>query len=307
MNDKQKASINFAIAAMLIAVITGGGNPVFIKIALKEIPVFTFNFLRFFISFILILPLFLREKPKITKRVYGLVLLSLLPVINITLFAFGIKLTTATNGQMIHTAVPITTGIMSYFFLKEKIKLNKIIGILVGFVGAVIVVLLPIIGSQSAFKGNLFGNLLIFMSMLSWSSYIVLSKEFHKEYSPIYLNTFFILTTIIIGFFLAISDFSANNLWWQHLSANAIFSLFYVSAVGTVITYIFYQYVIKHSSPITASMAQYLQPLVTFLLAFIFLGERLTIGLIIGSALVIFGTWQVTKGSKPPSEVAIEK
>lgn len=307
MNDKQKLAINLTIIAVLLAAITGGGNPVFIKIALKEIPVFAFNFLRFFISFILILPLFLREKPKITKDVYKLVLLSLLPVMNITLFAFGVKLTTATTGQMIHAAAPIVVGVLSYLFLSEKIGFNKIIGILLGFVGAMVIVLLPIIGSPSVFKGNLFGNFLIFISMLSWASYIVLSKKFHKKYSPIYLNTFFMLTAAFTQFFPAISDFSSNNPWWQHVSLNAVFSIFYVSALGTVVTYILYQYAIKHSSPVTASMTQYLQPLATFLLAFTFLGERLTTGFIIGSALVFFGTWKVIKGSRSSVEIAIEK
>lgn len=307
MKNKQQATIKLAIIAVLLAALTGGGNPVFIKIALKEIPVFAFNFLRFFISLLLILPLFLREKPKITKDAYKLVLLSLLPVINITLFAFGVKLTTATTGQMIHAAIPIVVGVSSYLFLSEKIGFNKVIGILLGFVGTIIIVLLPIIGNPSAFKGNLFGNFLIFISMFSWASYVVLSKSFHMKYSPIYLNTFFILTAVVIEFFPALSDFSSNNSWLQHMSFNAIFSLLYVSALGTVATYIFYQYAIKHSSPVTASMTQYLQPLATFLLAFTFLGERLTIGLIIGSALVFFGTWKVTKGSRSSAEVVIEK
>lgn len=146
MNDKQKASIKLAIIAVLLAAITGGGNPVFVKIALQEIPVFTFNFLRFFISLLLILPLFLREKPKITKDVYKLIPLSLLPVMNITLFAFGVRLTTATTGQMIYGAVPIVAGVLSYLFLSEKVGLNKIVGILLGFIGTMIIVLLPIIG-----------------------------------------------------------------------------------------------------------------------------------------------------------------
>jgi drug/metabolite transporter (DMT)-like permease len=295
MNSKLKIPINLAIITVLLAAITGGGNPVFIKIALKEIPVFAFNFLRFFISLLLILPLFLREKPKITRDVYKLILLSLLPVVNITLFAFGIKLTTATNGQMIHAAIPIVTGIMSYFFLKEMINRNKIMGIIVGFVGAIIIVLLPIIGTQSVLKGDLFGNVLIFLSMFSWASYIVLSKKFHGKYSPVYLNTFFILTATVVEFFPAIPDFSLDSMWWQHLSISAIFSVFYVSALGTVITYVFYQYAIKHGGPVTASTTQYVQPIATFVLASIILGEKLTPWLVIGSILVLFGTWMVTK------------
>lgn len=303
MNNKQKISINLAIIAVLLATITGGGNPVFVKIALKEIPVFTFNFLRFFISLLLILPLFFRERPKITKDVYKLVLLSLLPVINITLFAFGVRLTTATTGQMIYAAVPIVAGVLSYLFLNERLGFNKIVGILLGFFGTMAIVLLPILEKPSVIKGNLLGNIIIFIAMLSWAAYTVFSKKFHKKYSPIYLNTFFILTATVIEFFPAISDFSSNNIWWQHISVNAIFSVFYVSAMGTVATYIFYQYAIKHGTPIIASMSLYVQPIATFTFASIILGERLTIGLVIGSALVLLGTWKVTRSSKSAIQV----
>lgn len=290
----QNNAIKLALISVVLAALTGGGNPVFTKIALKEIPVFTFNFLRFFLSLIIILPFFIKEKPKITKDVYKLALLSILPVINITLFAFGVKLTTATTGQMIYAVVPIIAGILSYLILKEKISPNKISGVLLGLLGTMIIILLPILGTPSAFKGNLLGNTLIFTGMLSFATYTVLSKKFQKKYSPIYLNTFFILTAVIMQFFLALFDFSSNNDWINHVSANAILSLIFVSLLGTVATYIFYQYAIKHATPITASMSLYLQPIATFLFAFSLLGERLTWGFMAGSIMVILGTWKVT-------------
>lgn len=143
--------------------------------------------------------------------------------------------------------------------------------------------------------------------MLSWAAYTVFSKRFHKKYSPIYLNTFFILTTAVIEFFPALSEFSSDNMWWKHVSLNAIFSVFYVSALGTVVTYIFYQYAIKHGTPIIASMSLYIQPIATFLLASIILGEKLTLGFVIGSVFVLFGTWKVTKNSKSSVEITDTK
>jgi drug/metabolite transporter (DMT)-like permease len=292
---KSKLSINLAIIAVLLGVITGGGNPVFVKIALKEIPVFAFNFLRFFIASLLILPLFLREKPKITKDIYKLVLLSLLGVVNITLFAFGVKLTTATMSQIIYAGVPAVAGVLSYLFLSEKIGLNKIVGILLGFAGTILIVLLPIIGNPSAVKGNFLGNIIIFIAMLSWAAYTVFSKKFDNKYSPIYLNTFFILTAAVIEFFPAISDFSSSNPWWIHVSSGAVWSLLFVSTFGTVATYVFYQYAVKHGTPLIASMSLYIQPIVTFGFASAILGEKLTLGLVIGAILIFLGTWRVAK------------
>lgn len=294
---KQNNAIKLALIAIILAALIGGGNAVFIKIALKEIPVFTFNFLRFFIALIIILPLFLKEKPKITKDVYKLALLSLLPAINITLFAFGVRLTTATTSQVIYAAVPIVAGILSYLVLKEKIGFNKITGIILGFIGTLIIVVLPIIDNPSDLKGNLLGNTAIFIAMILWAIYTILSKNFQNKYSPIYISTFFMLISCVVSFFLSLLDFSSIHVWTKNISASSLLLLFAIGVLGAIYVF-FYQYAIKHGTPVIASMTLYLQPIATFAFASALLGERLTWGFVIGSILVILGMWKVTRTKK---------
>lgn len=305
MNSGQKISLKLAIIAVLIASVVGGGNSVFVKIALSEIPVFSLNFLRFLLSFLLILPLFLREKRKINKDIFRIILFSLLPVINITLFAFGVKLTTATIAQTLYSTVPIIAGILSFLILKEKIGGGKIVGIVAGFIGALVLVFLPVIGTPSVFNGDLTGNLLIVLAVLSFSAYTVLSKPLHKKYSPIFLTTCFMFTSVVVSFFLSLSDF--DKPWWMGVSWVGVSSLLYLSVFGTVAYYIIYQYAIKHGTPLIASTVLYLQPIVAFVLAFTLLGEGLTLGFIIGAVLILLGTWKVTVSSKPSVEITPAK
>lgn len=301
MKSDQKNSLKLAIIAVLIASIVGGGNSVFVKIALSEIPVFSLNFLRFLLSFLLILPLFIREKPKINKGILKVVLFSLLPLINTILFAFGVQLTTATIAQTLYSTVPIIAGILSFLILKEKIGGGKIIGIGAGFIGALFLVFLPVIGTPSVFNGDLKGNLLIVLAILSFSFYTVLSKPLQKKYSPIFLTTCFMLVSAIVSFFLSLSDF--DKAWWTNVSWIGVSSLLYLSIFGTVAHYIFYQYAIKHGTPLIASTILYLQPIIAFIIAFVLLGERITGGFIIGAIIILLGTWRVTKSSKSSAEI----
>lgn len=269
----------------------GGGIAVFGKIALKEIPPFSFTFLRFFLASIFILPLFLKEKPKLNKESLKIIYLSLLAVANVVLFAYGIRLTTAIIGQMLYSVVPVIVGILSYFILKEKITAKKILGISLGLFGVIVIILLPIINKSSSFQGNLAGNLIIFTAVAVYSLYSVLSKRFQQKYSPVYLTSFFVFTATFLTFFVAISEFIALPNIFFYLSSKALFSTIYVSLLGTFGFYVLYQYAIKYGSPLIASMTLYLQPAATFVWAFLLLDERITCGIIIGAILAFAGAW----------------
>ena len=127
-------SHNIALMAIIIASVVGGAMPVFIKIALKEIPAFSFTFFRFLIASLFLIPFLLREKN--SKRVSRkLIAISVLATVNVFFFAFGVMLTTASAGQMLYTSVPIIAAILSYFLLKEKMNRGKWMGILLILLG----------------------------------------------------------------------------------------------------------------------------------------------------------------------------
>ena len=283
-----------ALLSVILAAIFGGGIAVFGKVGLKQIPPFSFTFLRFFIASFFMLPLIFKEKHKINNSLFKLVLLSLLATANVTLFAFGVRLTTATISQMLYAIVPVVAIILSVFLLKEKINYKKFIGIFLGLVGVLILILLPILGKPTAFSGNILGNLIILIAVICFTLYSVLSKKFQKNYSPAYLTFIFGLSTVFVLSPFFIKDIITTQ-WISHLSLTAILSTLYVGIFGGAVYYLLYQYAIKHGSPVIASMTMYLQPTATFLWAYFLLSERLTLGIFIGGILAFIGAWLVTK------------
>lgn len=288
---KQK---HLAFISIIFAAIIGGAIPVFGKIGLRQIPPFTFTFLRFLIASIFLIPFVIREGPKIGKDIWKIVVLSLLATANVTFFAFGVRLTTATSSQLLYAVVPVFAAIFSYYFLKEHVTRRKITGIAVGFLGVIFIVILPELSRGTAFQGNLIGNLIILIGVVTFSLYTVFSKRYQVKYSPIILTFVFAITTTLSMAVFAGQEYFANPSWVNHVSLISILSILYVGIFGGTIYYLLYQYAIKHGTPIAASMTLFLQPLATFSWAVVFLSEKLTLGIAIGAFLALFGAYIVS-------------
>jgi len=286
---------NKAFLAILFGSLFGGAVTTVIKIGLVEIPPLTFSFLRFFIASIVLLPIVLKNKSVSVKKIKNLLPFTLFATLNVILFILGIRFTTATIGQLLYAGVPFLTGVITFLVFGDRLSSKKILGIIVGFIGVAIVVLLPIIEQNKQFSGNLVGNLLIVMGVISWSLYMVFSKKLSKEHSPFVINSAFIFITTFILFPFFIFEFIKDSKWLSQLSLSGIISLSYVAIFGTVLNYLLNQYAIKHGGSVFASTSFYLLPIFAFLAAFVLLGERLTSGLFIGGVLALFGIFLTTR------------
>lgn len=290
MNDRQKAFFSIVLVSLF-----GGAMGAVTKIGLSNIPPLSFAFIRFFIAFLIIIPFIRKAERKIIKDFVALAPISLLATINIVLFTLGVKATTATISGLLYAATPLIIALFSYLFIAEKLNRNKILGIIIGFMGVLVVVFLPFLEKGKAFSGDLFGNLLISAAVVCWSFYMIFSKKMQKTYSPfVIVSIFTILTTLaLFPFFLV--DLKLNYGWWNGVEISSFISLFYAGAVGTVMSYLLNQYAIRHGGSVFASMAFYIQPLFAFLSAFFLLGEGLTLGILLGGSLALIGVFFVTK------------
>jgi len=255
--------------------------------------------LRFILATLILLPFVIKRRELHFNNIKRIVFVSLLATANVTLFIFGVGRTTATISQMLYAGVPLVAGIFSFLLLREKIYPRKLYGILVGFIGVLLIVLLPVLGKGIAFNGDLLGNLIIFVAVCSFALYTVLSKQFQKEYTPLELTMFFVLTTTLIQLLLVPIDLVQNQNWWSEVSLKSIFGVVYVGILGTGIYYLVYQHAIKNSTPIIASMILYLQPVFAFLWASVLLGEKITSEFMAGAILAFIGVALVTNFGRP--------
>lgn len=285
---------------MLLAAVISGSVGALSKISLKEIPPLPFTLVRFVLTALVLLPFVIGKRKRAhLKNLKSVIFLSLLATLNVTLYIVGLERTTATVSQMLYAGVPLAAGVFSYFLLKEALSFRKIFGILIGFFGVLGIILLPIFKTDTPWNGDLWGNLITLVGVCSFALYSVLSKQFQKEYSPLELTAYFVFTTIPVQLLLIPFDVAHNQNWWSTISPETIGAIAYVGIMGTGFYYVLYQYMIKTSTPLMASMLFYLQPIFAFLWAALLLGEKITPEFLIGALLAFLGVALVTNFGRP--------
>lgn len=282
-----------ALIALLATVVLWSFSVVIARATVTEFHPMTLLFGRLLVAAISFAPFFMERQPWKHYAFSKLIGVSLLSTVNLSFFMWGIQYTSASASQLIYAAMPILIIIVSALILKEKYPTRRIVGVLVGLAGIVYLVYLSAIEKGTTISGSLIGNLAIVVAMLGWMSYILLSKKLSKIFSPIEIGS----VSIMVSFVVSIPLFLWETVRLRlplHLSGDGILAIIYMGFFGTFLTYLLYQYAIKHVSVLTASLTSYIQPITTALLAIILLGERLTIGFIFGAILVFLGIFLAT-------------
>lgn len=283
----------YGLLALLVAVLCWGPAPVVTKLALSEVPEFSFAFLGRFLAFLVLAAVFIpRGFFKISKKDLPMLFLAGLTgsVFNVGFFIFGIQMTNAMDAQAIFSAGPVVNAILAYFILKEKIKLIQAAGVAIGFFGTILIATRTFFETGTLSQGNLFGDLLIFIASLSWVGYILISKKLSKTYTPQTITLYsFLVSSIVFAPFALFEGFS-NSSWIQVVGFQGIFGIFYNAIFASVIAFLAYQIGLKLTTAFAAGVILYLNPVVTTLFAVPILGEKITLPFVLGAALIILGS-----------------
>lgn len=203
----QKPSRLPQIYLFLAVAIWGIATPV-IKATGANVPPFTFLMLRFWISGIITIPfsIYILKRNNIDlPRLKKIFISSILGnVIALSLIFLGLSKTTSLEGSILTAFSPLLVGILGFFLLKEILNRRKIEGILIAFIGTIIILLTPILetsGIISMGKESLVGNILFFGGILFDGLYVIYVKRYisdDKIINPIILIflTFTIATII---------------------------------------------------------------------------------------------------------------
>lgn len=222
--------------------------------------------------------------------------------INQLCFFYGLNLSSAINSGIIMTTNPILVIMLAYFLIKEKITISKIVGILIGALGAI---LLTLAGSSG--KGDsLLGDLFLFTNALSYAIYLVLAKPLMKKYNPLTVITY--VFTFGLGFVLlfppTLTEVFQTD--FQKISVEIWAKIAYVVVGVTFLTYLLTMYGLKYLSPSVSSAYIYFQPVLViffaFFLSYIGFAEDYT-GTItwqkgVYMFLIFIGVWLTTRKQK---------
>lgn len=211
--------------------------------------------------------------------------------LNQLLFIQGLSLTFPIHAALLTLITPILITIIAARILHEKITIAKIVGLLLGAMGAVLLV------SQREITGPgeniLFGDVLVILSAVAYTFYFILVKPLMNKYSAVQV----IRWLFTIGFFMTLpfcyTEFT--EITWPLFTFKDWFFLFMVVVPGTFFAYVFNVYGIQKLSASKAGAYIYSQPVFAVIIAITFLKEYLSFYKIIAAVLIFAGVFLSNK------------
>lgn len=258
----------------------------FMKVAVKEIAPADIVFARVFIGASILVPIALRKGVLVDalrnwKHVLPYAASEMIgPWILIT--TAEKKLSSGLAGLLIAT-VPIWSTIISSFYGDRSVwHAKRLFGLVVGFVGVVLVVGIETFSSK---QSSLAISMIIVAAVgYAWAVIRVNRKIPHVH--GIAINGVAMAATAIFYLPFAIVQSPA------HLpSAKALYSVLALGLLSTASAFILFFRLMSDIGPARASLVTYLNTAFAVLLGVILLGEPLTIGIAIGLPLVLLGSY----------------
>jgi drug/metabolite transporter (DMT)-like permease len=244
------------------------------------------------------------KKEQVNLRDLGMLFLASMfgILINQMSFIIGLSLTSPIDASVITTIGPVLTMVLAVFFLKEPVTWKKAIGVLVGASGA----LLLILNGNTATRGgaSIGGNLLCLLSSLSFAIYLSAFKKIILKYSAVTLMKWMFLFATVCCLPWCWHDITIID--YTGIPAGIYLRIIFVVALATYFSYLLIPIGQKLLRPTIVSMYNYIQPIVSSLVA-VALGMD-AFGWVKGSAtlLVFLGVYIVTK-SKSYAQMEAEK
>lgn len=194
-----------------------------IRSAQYDSNVYTIGFLRFLFGLIIIFPYLIKKKfiPYKTKnfKYYFIRGLFNLPMM---ILGFGaLVYVPFEQFKALHFLSPIIVVLLSFIIFREKIYMYRILALVIGFIGMLIIIRPGIVDFN-------IGTIMILISLTFWSLIIIVSKFVSKDDSPITMVTYQYTLMTIFALPLAIY-------FWQMPSLQSLIFVFIGAISGTIL------------------------------------------------------------------------
>lgn len=224
-----------------------------------------------------------------------IVMLALLGVAANQIFFFvGLNYSKPVDTAIINATNPVFVLLLGAIIFHEKITLMRMSGIILGLLGALLLVIFNGNTNQSIHFST--GNLLIVMNTLCYSLYLVYARPVFIKYNPIVVMKFI----FIIGFLmiLPVTIYSMLHFDASHVDAKGWWSLVYVIAGTTFLAYLFTTYGLRKLPPHVVAYYAYVQPVLVAAIGIVFFHKSLTYITVISTILVLAGIAMITAKTK---------
>ena len=253
--------------------------------------------LRILIASLVLLPFAIRSMRKLMVRKDFTVLLvvglsgNLLPAFLFTYAQTGIS--SGLSG-MLNSFTPVFTLIIGTLIFRVKVSNAQIIGSFIGLIGIVLLILL---GKNSAISGDFKPILAVICATFLYGLSLNLIKHKLSAFKPIEITSLSFTTLLIpsiIGFFYFDTP---ETIMHNHDASHALIFITILAVIGTAMAVFLFNGIIKISSALFASSVTYFIPIAAVIIGFL-MKEKITSNQIMAMIIVLLGVLLIHHGDK---------
>jgi drug/metabolite transporter (DMT)-like permease len=282
-----------------------GSSFFWIKIAVQEVGPFLLVAFRvlFGILGLLVVLGFKRPKQALDRRAWQTLLI--LGITNtaapFVLISWAEQHIDSAVAAILNSSMPLFTLVIAHFTVADdKMNFQKTFGVLVGFLGVVVLTARDLGGDL---RMNFLAQLAMLGAVLCYAGSTVFARRNTQDISPV--------VRALIPLLSADAVIWAGALWLEapvRLPALGLTwgALLWLGIIGSCVAYLLYYYLLHSVGPTRISMVTYMFPVVGVALGVLILNERLDFPLIAGAALIL-GSLVIVSRSPAVASVGAEQ
>jgi len=267
-----------------------------------SIPPLAMTFYRWFFALLMLAPFawphLRREWPIVWKNRRVMIVLGIVGVGSHNALAYlGLNYTTAMNGVILNSFIPVMIIALSWIFLRQRLSGVQLAGVVVSLSGVLSILSQGSIETLASLRMNR-GDLFVILSMLLWSIYTICLR-----WKPPGLHTLtFLFVIAFIGDSAILPLYLLESAMGLPMSftPTGVAALLCVALFSSVLAYIFWNRGVEAVGASVAGLFVHLMPVFGTILAWIFLDERLRTYHVVGIALILSGIYITSRASARP-------
>ena len=220
-------------------------------------------------------------------------------------FAYvGLQYTTATNGVILNSAIPILIILLGWLIYRETITRMQTLGVVISLAGILAIISRGDPAILATLQMNK-GDLIVLFGMVFWAAYTVFLRMKPADLPGLTLLACcgIVGVTLLFPIMLFEMAFLGGRV---EFTPATVAAMFYVGIFPSFVGYVFWNRGVHEVGPNVAGIFVHLMPAFGAILAWLFLDERIYPFHVVGIALILAGIYLTTRGHRAVPEAGPE-
>lgn len=271
-----------------------GTSFLFIKLAVADLPPIMVGWLRLVLAALTLwlIAALTGKRPRFSRKVW--ITLAVMGLFNnslaFVLIPWGQQYIDSGLAAILNSTVPLFTVLLAHLFLAdERLNARRLMGLVTGFAGVVVLMAPQVAASGPAWlrAESVLGSLAVVVASACYAIATVIGRRYLRTEQPVlaaatqitlgaaWLTPFILLS----GGLTTVKD--ASSLTW--------FSILWLGVLGTGLAYLLYFSLLRNIGATQVVVVTYILPIIGVALGVMLLDEHVTLSMVMGLALILFG------------------